>query len=324
MTRLFAKISPLDFRIAHHRLRIAVGDLAPGHQHDQARREFHHRAHDVLDQDDGDAALVELEQQRQDVVDLGMRQTGHRLVGDEELGLGRHGAGELDLAHLDLRQVARPALRLLGEADELQQLVAARVELTRRQMRAAARIDGVEQRDADVLGDAEAAERPRQLEAPRHAEAGALMRREAVHRPAIEADAAAVVAQRAAQAVDQRALARAVGPDEADALAGADGKPDPIERGEAAEMFAEILDLEEHVRHQRRRGPSQVCTSPTMPLGAMMTKATSSTTTISRLSAEEMVTVTTCCTVPRTTAPTIGPIQLVMPPISGMAMLLTA
>src|SRR6185437_12114060 len=288
------------------------------------RRELHHRAHDVLDQDDGDAALVELEQQRQDVVDLGMRKPGHRLIGDEQLGLGRHGARQLDLAHLDLRQVARPALRLLGEADELQQLVAARVDLGRRQMRAGARVDGVEQGDANVLGDAEAAERARQLETARHAEARALMRGKAVHRPTIEMDAAAVVAQRPAQAIHQRALAGAVGPDEADALAGADGEPDPVERGEAAEVLAEALDLEEHVRHQRRRGLSQVCASPMMPLGAMMTKATSSTPTISRLSAEEMVTVTTCCTVPRNTAPMIGPIQLVMPPINGMAMLLTA
>src|SRR5216684_668419 len=166
--------------------------------------------------------------------------------------------------------------------------------------------------------------RPRQLEAARHAEPGALMRGEPVHDAAVELDAAAVVAQRAAEAVDQRALARAVGADEADALAGADREADGVERGEAAEMLAEVLHLEERARHHRRRGRSQVWASPTMPLGAMMTKATSSTPTISRLSAEEMVTVATCWTVPRKTAPMIGPIQLVMPPISGMAMLLTA
>ena len=37
-------------------------------------------------------------------------------------GLGRHGAGELELAHLDLRQVARQLLRLGIEADLAQQL----------------------------------------------------------------------------------------------------------------------------------------------------------------------------------------------------------
>ena len=60
-----------------------------------------------------------------------------------------------------------------------------------------------------------------------------------------------------------------------------------------------------------------------MPFGAMMTKATSSRPTISRFTAEEMVTVTICWTEPSSTAPISGPAQLVVPPIRGMAMLLT-
>ena len=48
-------------------------------------REAHHRAHDVLDQDDRDALLVEPEQHREDFLDLGGRQPGHRLVGDQQL-----------------------------------------------------------------------------------------------------------------------------------------------------------------------------------------------------------------------------------------------
>ena len=61
-----------------------------------------------------------------------------------------------------------------------------------------------------------------------------------------------------------------------------------------------------------------------MPLGAMITKATSSTPTISRLTTEEMVTVAICCRVPSRMAPISGPTQLVVPPIIGMAMELTA
>ena len=61
-----------------------------------------------------------------------------------------------------------------------------------------------------------------------------------------------------------------------------------------------------------------------MPLGATMTKPTSSRPTISRLTADEMVTVATCCSVPSSSAPTSGPTQLVVPPIIGMAMELTA
>ena len=61
-----------------------------------------------------------------------------------------------------------------------------------------------------------------------------------------------------------------------------------------------------------------------MPLGATMTKPTSKRPTIRRLTADEMVTVATCCSVPSSRAPTSGPTQLVVPPIIGMAMELTA
>ncbi len=64
-------------------------------------------------------------EQREDLVDLRMRQAGHRLVGDEELGLGGQGARQFELAHLDLGQIARPAVGLVGEADDAQQLGAA-------------------------------------------------------------------------------------------------------------------------------------------------------------------------------------------------------
>ena len=61
-----------------------------------------------------------------------------------------------------------------------------------------------------------------------------------------------------------------------------------------------------------------------MPFGATMTKPTSSRPTISRLSADEIVTVATCCSVPSRIAPITGPTQLVVPPIIGIATLLTA
>ena len=61
-----------------------------------------------------------------------------------------------------------------------------------------------------------------------------------------------------------------------------------------------------------------------MPFGAATTNTTSITPTISSDSAEEIVTVATCCNVPSSTAPMIGPSQLEVPPISGMAIVLTA
>ena len=61
-----------------------------------------------------------------------------------------------------------------------------------------------------------------------------------------------------------------------------------------------------------------------MPLGATMTKPTSRKPTIKRLTADEIVTVAICCSEPSRMAPINGPTQLVVPPISGMAMEFTA
>src|SRR5262249_36833170 len=93
--------------------------------------------------------------------------------------------------------------------------------------------------------DRHADERPRQLEAAREPEPGAGMRRQPVEDAALERDGAGLVRQRAAQAVDQGALARAVRPDQAEALALGDVEVDALERDEAAEALAEALDLQQ-------------------------------------------------------------------------------
>src|SRR5262249_22418699 len=244
--------------------------------------------------------------------------------GDQELRFGRHGTGELELAHLDLGEIARPAAGLGREADKAQQLSTARIDLGRGQVRAAPGGDGVQERDTHVVDEAHAEERARQLEAARHAEPRTLVGRIALEIGAVELDGAGLVAQRPAQAIDERALARSVGADQADALARSDREADAFERDEPAEPFAEILDLEQRRAHRSLLARSRPSTRPKMPFGAIITKATSTTPTMSRLTAEEMVTVATCWMVPSKIAPISGPIQVVVPPTSGIAMLLTA
>src|SRR5471032_435483 len=70
VVELLAKVRPHDFGVAHDFLRVAVGDLAAGDQHDQPLRHFHHGAHDVLDHDDGDTLPVDANEQRDDLVDF--------------------------------------------------------------------------------------------------------------------------------------------------------------------------------------------------------------------------------------------------------------
>src|SRR5450631_4939027 len=124
----------------------------------------------------------------------------------------------------------------------------------------------------------------------------ALMGGKPIDHTAVEIDSAGLVLQRAADAIDQRALARAVRADQPEPLARLHLEVDAVERDEAAEPLADIIDVQQRAHGPLRRQCS--CTSPTRPLGAMITKATSSRPTISRLTAEEMVTVAICCSEP--------------------------
>src|SRR5262249_41501014 len=155
----------------------------------------------------------------------------------------------------------------------------------------------------------------------------ALVRGRTVEQVAVEAHRTGLVAQRAADAIDQRALAGAVRSDQANAFACGYRERDVLQRDEAAEALAQPVDLEE-LAHGTGSGASVStfrrptkssglcwtyrCTSPTIPFGAMMTKATRTQPTIRRLTADEIVTVASCCSEPSRMAPTSGPTQLVV------------
>src|SRR5690349_1526805 len=144
------------------------------------------------------------------------------------------------------------------------------------------------------------------------------MRRQPVHDRTVEAHAALLVVQGAADAVHQGRLARAVGADQAESLARLDLEIDVLQRGEAAEALAQPFDV------QQRGHGCLLLNRPMMPCGARITKPTSRRPVISTLTADEMVTLTYCWSPPTRTAPTTGPTQLDVPPINGMAMALTA
>src|SRR5580698_2692735 len=199
--------------------------------------------------------------------------------------------------------------------------MASLVDLVRR-VNGAARRDGIERRDADIVGQTQTGERPRQLEAARQSEAGALMRGEPVKRPAVKAHRTLLVAQRTADAIDQRRFTGAIGPDQPQALTRRHGQRNIFQCDEAAETLAEIVDHEEigdgaghgtapGASVSTRRRPTNSTglrwkyfwNSPTMPFGAAMTKKTKRKPTINRLTADEIVTVAICCSEPRRSAP---------------------
>src|SRR5262245_35205597 len=148
--------------------------------------------------------------------------------------------------------------------------------------------------------------------------------RQAIERAPLEVHRAGLVVERTADAIDERALARSIRPDQAEALARRNIEIDPFQRDETAEPLTHGLDFEQGHAHGLARAWRQSSIRPKIPLGAITTKPTNRTPTISRLTAEEMVTVAICCSDPSRIAPSNGPGQLVVPPIMGMAMELTA
>ena len=102
---------------------------------------------------------------------------------------------------------------------------------------------GIEQGDPYIVGESETDERPRQLETSRQSEMGALVRLQAVEFLAGEMHCALFVAQRTADAIYERALARAIGSDQAEAFARRNRERNIFERHKAAEALTDIFDL---------------------------------------------------------------------------------
>src|SRR6516165_388913 len=183
-----------------------------------------------------------------------MSKSGHGLIGDEELGLGRHRASELEFAHFHLREVARQAPCLVAEADLAQKRRAAILDLVRTVMTAAPLCDRVQQRNAYIVGKGKTDEWPRQLETARQSEMRALMGQQSVKFLAGKTHRALLVAQRATDAIHKCALAGSIGADQPEPLAGKDCERNIFERDEAAEAFAQTVDSQKRLRRSALRG----------------------------------------------------------------------
>jgi hypothetical protein len=97
------------------------------------------------------------------------------------------------------------------------------------------------------------------LQGARDAEAGELVRPDPAQRPALPGDLPGVRSDEAADDVEQRGLAGAVGPDEAEHLAVADVERHGVEGLEAAERDADVAHTEQRLAAARAgRGGAQV------------------------------------------------------------------
>src|SRR5438445_2043385 len=235
----------------------AVGDLAPVVEDHDAVRDVHDHAHVVLDERDRRAELrVDVEDEAAHDFLLLDVHAGHRLVEQEELGLGGERAPEL---HALLQPVGQSAGRGLADRLDLQKiddplderavldlLTAGRAPVERLQQEASPRFE--EPPRHEVVEHAHALEQGHVLEGSGDAEDGDVGRAEVRPVLAVEDDSSLVGVVEAADHVEQGRLASTVGTDDGQDRAAADLDARLAQRDERAEADADPLHLEERPR----------------------------------------------------------------------------
>src|SRR6266446_206676 len=287
-TELLSEISFDDAAIVAHGLGRSVGDRASRAEHGDLIADIHHQADDVLDEDQRHALLIaDAPQQRVELGDPVDAQSDGRLVEEHDLRLADQRARNLDHALLAERQIGCGPVRKLGHADELERApcdfrgfgllrpVAPEVEPSAQEIAAGAAVKSGHQ----VLEHRHAAKELRGLEGTAQSEAGDLARLTVQQRPAREHDLALLRAVNAADDVEERRLAGAVGADQAADLAAICREVDAVERFHAAEAEGKVAHAQERRGHLERSGSShpRICRliSETSPPRKNSTKTTS-------------------------------------------------
>src|SRR5262249_61907289 len=106
--------------------------------------------------------------------------------------------------------------------------------------RTGALMHGVKHGNAQVVGEIEAYERARKLEASRKPAVSALVRGKSVNGVSVEMHLALLIVQRTADTVNKRTFARTVRPNPPNPLAPLQRKPHAIQRHDTAETIATI------------------------------------------------------------------------------------
>ncbi len=218
-------------------------------QHDDVVRQRHHRAHDMLGEQDGKAHLArQIRESPHHGVDLGRAQARHHLVEQQDLRPRRQRARRLELLALGQGEAIGDGAGLAGEAEPVE-------DLQRGLPHGAAVGARLERADHHVLEHGQGAERLHHLEGA--ADAG--MARPVGPQPgdvgAVEDDAAAVGREDAGDEVEGGGLAGSVRADERDDAALGHGEAHAIDRLQATEALGEPAHLEQRGHAHRRTAP---------------------------------------------------------------------
>ncbi|MCY1305955.1 hypothetical protein D9M70_557870 [compost metagenome] len=191
----------------------------------------------MFDPDDGNALLLDGTDGRDQLVAFGFRQTAGDLVQQQQPGFGGKRPCQFQPLALQKGEAAGQYIRLLEQAGVHQDFGAAVTGFRLAPPRAKTA------RDEQVLKDCQLFEGLRDLEGPPHARKTARHRRRSGDIHAAEADRAAVGGDVAGNQIEQRRLAGAVRPDDAQRLTLADRKADLVGDGQRAEALRDPLEL---------------------------------------------------------------------------------
>src|SRR5450830_1577178 len=259
-----------DLLVIGHLARRALGNLLAVVDADEAVRDGHDDAHDVLDDEDRDAVLMDLLHDRDRLLDFCRVQAGEVLVEKEELRLCREGAGHFEAFSHAERQAPGEAV-----APRFHLCEGGRFQSHRARLLAA--VGAAERGDHDVLEDREAGEGLDDLERPGQAEVTDGVRLQAVDPAPLEQDRAAGRRVIAVDEVEDRRLAGAVRTDETQDVALLEREGHVADRLQTAEALRDISQLEEaHVvsgpagARRRLLLAARSFQVPTIPFGKKM------------------------------------------------------
>src|SRR6185312_6684968 len=246
MARPLAEIDLAHARVGGDFGRRAFGQDRALYQHGDAPRQAEHQIHVVLDDQQREVRRQVFDDVNDDAA-FRRRHPGRRLVEQQHVRLEPERDRDLDETLTPIRQFADQPVGVVGEAKPLQERVGRQQDLAMRACgteQAAAGAEPLADREADIFEDAQAAEQRVDLEGACEAAPHPLFLRQRGDIGATEQNLARARLERAGDEIDERGLARAVGPDQRMARAGLEPEIHAARHLERAEAAIETARFE--------------------------------------------------------------------------------
>ena len=236
-----AKIGADHFRIFDDFLRVAFGDFLPVVEHHDMFRHRHDGAHQMLDDDDGEAAARQLADQSDSLVDLRRIEPRHHFVKQQQPRLRGQCPRHFKAALVDGREIAGSRCLARGQTNEIDGLA----RLGARAIGASLAQEGA---GHHVIEDGHAAERFCNLKGARKPVGADVMRPQADHLLTESGHRAGIGPVKPHDEIEGGRLAGAVRTDQRQRFVFTHGEADILHGAKAAETLVEVGD-DECVRH---------------------------------------------------------------------------